>query len=63
MSQGGLRWGSPIKICQDILKRTNLPHKWGFVDSQLLCTVPSQRVLGLTNQDLLDLETQIYRYE
>ena len=30
----GLSCGSTLNICQDILKSGNLPHKWGFGDSQ-----------------------------
>ena len=35
----GLSCGSTLNIHQDILKRRNLLHKWGFVDSQFGTTV------------------------
>ena len=34
-----LSCGSTSSICQDVLKSGNLLHKWGFVKTQLLCTV------------------------
>ena len=37
--QRGLSLGSALNIHQDVLKSENLPHKHGFVDSQLGTTV------------------------